>query len=188
MYKELHHKKAVILLFGVRQSRLGPIQCQAVLKRPEWRASALYCKIRSISCHDDQISFFNMSLCNFTMKNLCFMSTLLKEIKYFLNWLNIVGINHLVKQNIQSKYLFDNSFLIITEKSSLIFLQTYRAIFYTRLSCVKVNIDGSVCFFRNIFEYFSMIISNYYCLLWIYMLCNLDKWLICSYLVITLNV
>ena len=38
--KELHHKKAVTLLFGVRQSRLGPIQSQAVLKRPEWRASA----------------------------------------------------------------------------------------------------------------------------------------------------
>ena len=38
--KELHHKKAVTLLFGVRRSRLGPIQSQAVLKRPEWRASA----------------------------------------------------------------------------------------------------------------------------------------------------
>ena len=29
--KELHHKKAVTKLFGVRQSRLGPIQSQAVL-------------------------------------------------------------------------------------------------------------------------------------------------------------
>ena len=38
--KELHHKKAITLLFGVRRSRLGPIQIQAVLKRPEWRASA----------------------------------------------------------------------------------------------------------------------------------------------------
>ena len=38
--KELHHKKAITLLFGVRRSRLGPIQSQAVLKRPEWRASA----------------------------------------------------------------------------------------------------------------------------------------------------
>ena len=38
--KELHHKKAVTKLFGVRRSRLGPIQIQAVLKRPEWRASA----------------------------------------------------------------------------------------------------------------------------------------------------
>ena len=33
-------RKAVTLLFGVRRSRLGPIQSQAVLKRPEWRASA----------------------------------------------------------------------------------------------------------------------------------------------------
>ena len=29
--KELHHKKAVTKLFGVRRSRLGPIQSQAVL-------------------------------------------------------------------------------------------------------------------------------------------------------------
>ena len=38
--KELHHKKAVTLLFVVRRSRLGPIQNQAVLKQPKWRASA----------------------------------------------------------------------------------------------------------------------------------------------------
>ena len=38
--KELHHKKAITLLFVVRRSRLGPIQSQAVLKRPKWRASA----------------------------------------------------------------------------------------------------------------------------------------------------
>ena len=73
------------------------------------------------------------------------MSTLLKEIKFFKNWLNIIDINHLVKQNIQIRYSFDNMSLINTEKSSLIFLQTQRAIYYIRLSGLKVNIDGSVC-------------------------------------------
>ena len=73
------------------------------------------------------------------------MSTLPKEIKSFQNWLNIIGINHLVRQNIKIRYSFDNSSLINTEKSSFIFLQTYRAIFYIRLSFVKINIDGSVC-------------------------------------------
>ena len=135
------------------------------------------CKIGRISCHDNQISFFNMSLCNLTKKNLCSMSTLPKEIKSFQNWLNIIGINHLVRQNIKIRYSFDNSSLINTEKSSLIFLQTHRAIFYIRLSCLEVNIDGSVCH-RNTFEYFSVNISNCYCLLWINMVFNLDKWLI----------
>ena len=79
------------------------------------------------------------------MKNLCSMSTLLKEIKFFKNWLNIIDINHLVKQNIQIRYSFDNMSLINTKKSSLIFLQTHRAIYYIRLSGLKVNIDGSVC-------------------------------------------
>ena len=79
------------------------------------------------------------------MKNLCSMSTLLKEIKFFKNWLNIIDINHLVKQNIQIRYSFDNMSLINTEKSSLIFLQTHRAIYYIRLSGLKVNIDGPVC-------------------------------------------
>ena len=73
------------------------------------------------------------------------MSTLLKEIKFFKNWLNIIDINHLVKQNIQIRYSFDNMSLINTEKSSLIFLQIHRAIYYIRLSGLKVNIDGSVC-------------------------------------------
>ena len=86
-----------------------------------------------------------MKLCNLTKKNLCSMSTLPKEIKSYQNWLNIIDINHLVKQNIQIRYSFDNSSLINTEKSSLILLQTYRAIFYIRLSLGKVNIDGSVC-------------------------------------------
>ena len=73
------------------------------------------------------------------------MSTLPKEIKSYQNWLNIIDINHLVKQNIQIRYSFDNSSLINTEKSSLILVQTHRAIFYIRLSLGKVNIDGSVC-------------------------------------------
>ena len=38
--KELHRKKAVTSIFGVGRSRPGPIQSQAVLKQPEWRASA----------------------------------------------------------------------------------------------------------------------------------------------------
>ena len=46
------------------------------------RVESIY-KIGRISCHDNQISFFNMSLSNLTKKNLCTMSTLLKEIKSF---------------------------------------------------------------------------------------------------------
>ena len=38
--KELHHKKPVKCLFGVRRSRLGSIQSLAVLKQPEQRESA----------------------------------------------------------------------------------------------------------------------------------------------------
>ena len=63
-----------------------------------------------------------------TMKNLCLMSTLLKETKSLKKWVKIVGNYHLVKYNILICYLVENSLLIITEKSSLIFSQTFRAI------------------------------------------------------------
>ena len=86
-----------------------------------------------------------MSLSNFTKETLCSMSTLPKEIKSYQNWLNIIDINHLVKQDIQIRYSFDNSSLINTEKSSFIYIQTHRAIFYIRLSCLTVNIDGTGC-------------------------------------------
>ena len=64
----------------------------------------------------------------FTVKNLCFMSTLLKETKSLKKWVKIVGNYHLVKYNMLIGYLVENSLLIITEKSSIIFSQTCRAI------------------------------------------------------------
>ena len=61
-------------------------------------------------------------------KDLCFMSTLLKEPNSYKSWFRIVGNYHLVKYNILIGYLVENSLLIITEKPSIIFSQTHRAI------------------------------------------------------------
>ena len=64
-------------------------------------------------------------------------------------WVKIVGDYHLVKYNMLIGHLVENSLLIITEKSSLIFFrQTHTALyvyFKTRKYFVKVYIDCSVC-------------------------------------------
>ena len=61
-------------------------------------------------------------------KDLCFMSTLLNETKSLKKWVKIVGNYHLVMYNIQIGYSVENSLMIITEKSSLLFSQTRRII------------------------------------------------------------
>ena len=57
------------------------------------------------------------------------MLTLLKEPKSLKkSWFKIIGNYYLVKYNILIGYLVENSLLIITEKPSIMFSQTCRAI------------------------------------------------------------
>ena len=70
---------------------------------------------------------FNI-LRNFTIKCFSFSYTLLKENKSLKEWVNSVGINPFMKYNIPVGFSFDNNILIITEKFTLIFWKTCRAI------------------------------------------------------------
>lgn len=72
---------------------------------------------------------FNI-LRNFTIKCFSFSYTLLKENKSLKKWVNSVGINPFMKYNIPVGFSFDNNILIITEKFTLIFWKTCRAISY----------------------------------------------------------
>ena len=57
------------------------------------------------------------------------MYNFLKEPKSLKKkWVKIVGNYHLVKYNMLIGYLIENNLQIITEKSSLLFSQTCRAI------------------------------------------------------------
>ena len=47
---------------------------------------------------------------------------------FFKKWVKIVGNYYLFKCNMLIGYLVENSLLIITNKSSLLFSQTHRAI------------------------------------------------------------
>ena len=47
---------------------------------------------------------------------------------FFKKWVKIVGNYHLFKYNMLIGYLVENSLFIITNKSSIIFSQIYRAI------------------------------------------------------------
>ena len=83
----------------------------------------------SILCLDCYFIAFKFNILrNFTIKCFSFSYTLLKENKSLKEWVNSVGINPFMKYNIPVGFSFDNNILIITEKFTLIFWKTCRAI------------------------------------------------------------
>ena len=95
----------------------------------------------SILCLDSQIMIFQHSVLAISQfKDLCFMSTLLKETKSLKKWVKIVGNYHLVKYNILILIL---SFMDLKEISFIQivqFLAKKMNIFIVKKWADKVNI------------------------------------------------